>query len=709
MCRNFIFTTKAVGNIIKTKGAWHDMTREELKKHIFELLKTGVGTDALTNDCDIIVFLLDNCEIDIPAANRFFVRVNSIGLMDYVKDRRIEPFANLEAREGTFDGIKALAYTGYADFSHTNTDWQTVLSLGIYGLRERILKYRALFGDDKSKVSFYTKLLSVYDAAIRFVKRAADVAKNKGRFEMAEGLNSLVYGAPNNLFEALQTSIIYYNLQHFFDGTFLRTLGRLDSLYYPFYKKERKERAYGLFFDYIKEIDTLEAPSNIPFAISGTDAEGKELTNELSYLILDIYGKAETKNTKFHILCSEKTPRDLIEKAFRLIRNGSNSIVFMSDEKVIESLVKHGAEYRDAVNYHVVGCYECGADGELCSSCNARVNIPKALEAALNSGRDMLTGKLVGLENGGSYATFEDLLVEFERQLAYFCACAMKSTDVYEAHYREIHSSPFLSGTYTSALERGGDLYGEYTAKYNSSSLNAIGLATATDALAAIRRAVWEDKIISLPRLTEILKSNWDGQEYLRQLVKNKYKKFGQGDKSTDDIAVRIVNTLSNAVSGKPNVKGGRWRLGLFSINWRWSFGEKTAASADGRLAGETLSQNTSASFGADKAGATAHLLSVARIDASKTPNGAIADIDLHSSAVSGENGICALTSSLLGYFRLGGLSVHYNVLDTEVLKEARANPRKYPNLQVRLCGWNVLFSSLSDKEKDEFIARSIK
>ena len=137
--------------------------------------------------------------------------------------------------------------------------------------------------------------------------------------------------------------------------------------------------------------------------------------------------------------------------------------------------------------------------------------------------------------------------------------------------------------------------------------------------------------------------------------------------------------------------------------------GEKTAATADGRHAGDTLSQNTSASFGADKEGATAHLISAARIDTLKTPNGAVVDIDLHSSAVRGENGIEALIISLKTYFELGGFAVHYNVLDTDTLKDAKLHPEKYPNLQVRLCGWNVLFSSLKEKEKDEFIARSIQ
>jgi formate C-acetyltransferase len=249
----------------------------------------------------------------------------------------------------------------------------------------------------------------------------------------------------------------------------------------------------------------------------------------------------------------------------------------------------------------------------------------------------------------------------------------------------------------------------DYSAKYNNSSLNGVGLATATDSLAAIRKAVFEDKTVTLSELTEILRSDWNGKESLRLLIKNKYPKYGQGDVKTDGIAKRIVDTLSDAVSYKPNAKGGKWRLGLFSIYWRWSLGEKTAASADGRRSGETLSQNTSASFGADKEGATAHLISATKIDTSRTPNGAIVDIDLHSSAVRGENGINALVASLKTYFELGGFAVQYNVLDTNVLMDARKNPEKYPSLQVRLCGWNVLFSTLSEKEKDEFIARSLK
>lgn len=673
----------------------------------------------LEQDCAIIEYLLDHCEISIPENNRFFVSINCPEMIHRAVDKRVVKYDHLLEENGLLPGLRTLAYTGVYDFSHTTPDWESVMELGLPGLKKRVETYgqkSSLENQGNNPENnaernpvFYREIIRVYDAALRFVSRAADVAADAGKDEMAQGLRNLCENAPANLYEALQLSIVYYVLQHLFEGTYLRTMGRLDGLLFPFYIREEKEVARAMLLDYMQEIDRLEAPSNIPFALGGTDMEGNCLINELSYVLMDIYHEAQTSNTKLHLLCDRNIPADIVEKAAGYIQAGSNSIVFMSDEMSIQSLEYIGAEHQDAVNYHVVGCYECGAWGELASTCNGRVNIPKALEAALNGGRCMLTGELIGLESEGKFETYDELKAEFDRQLAYFCKCAMAATDCYEANYRQIHSAPFLSSTYEHCLAAGGDLYADYSAKYNSSSVNGLGLATATDALAAIRKAVYEDKMLSLEEMKKILTSDWEGKEPLRLLIKNRFPKFGQGDAKTDAIAKEIVDVLDENITGKHNTKGGKYRLGLFSINWRWGFGAKTAASADGRKAGETISQNTSATFGADKEGATAHLLSVASIDATRTPNGAIADIDLHASAVQGASGVKMLAAMVKTFFEQGGLSVHMNVLNTEVLKAAKEAPEKYPSLQVRLCGWNVLFSTLSEKEKDEFIARSMQ
>lgn len=679
----------------------------ELLAAALEHADIGDQPDTLEADRDIAVGLLENCKIAFDESSFFFGKTNCMYLMQKIHEKRARAFAGESADEGLEPGRRARAFTGDSDFGHTTTEWNTVIRLGIFGLRQRICDH--LEGSDEGSRRFYSCCLTVWDAVLKFMLRAADEAESVGKQRIAESLRVLTTRAPETLYEAIQTIFVYYSLQMSFDGSILRTLGRLDSMFYRFFVKEDREGAIKLIDEIMVEAESLKVNSNLPFALGGSDVNGEPLWNELSQIILEAYIRVPSSNVKLHLLCTKKMPEEILSTAFEAIRDGRNSIVFMSDSKVIESLEKLGAEHSDAVDYHIVGCYECGANNELTCSCNARVNIPKAVEYALNGGRDMLTGELIGLKNNGRFEDFDDFFYEFRRQLLWLTKLAIRSTDIHERHYPVLHSAPILSATYSSCVDSGRDLYAGFGARYNNSSLNALGLATAVDSLAAIRKLVFEEREMSLGELTELLRTDWRENELLRLRIKNKYPKYGVGDRKTDQLAKRIVDILGSAVDGTPNVKGGVWRLGTFSIDWRWDFGAHTAASADGRHSGETISQNTSASFGADKEGASAHLISAAVIDMSKTPNGSIVDIDLHSSAVAGENGINALIASLKTYFESGGFAVHYNVLNTEVLEKAKAHPEDYPNLQVRLCGWNVLFSSLSEKEKDEFIARSRK
>ena len=79
----------------------------------------------------------------------------------------------------------------------------------------------------------------------------------------------------------------------------------------------------------------------------------------------------------------------------------------------------------------------------------------------------------------------------------------------------------------------------------------------------------------------------------------------------------------------------------------------------------------------------------------------------LHPSAVEGDDGLAAMKALLDVYLENNGMSIQINVFDTAVLKEAQKNPDKYKNLQVRVCGWNVLWNNLSRAEQDAYIYRT--
>lgn len=681
--------------------------KSALEEYVFAHTNLEGELDCFKTDCDLIIYLLEHCVITVPAENRFFVDVNSSRIMIKLINLRAEKYHEKLKETNLQDGIDAFAFTGLFDFSHTAAGWDDVISLGIVGLKNRLVEYSEKIHSEE-KEYFYKNAIRVFDAVLAFIERASYMAREAGKSEMANGLMALTSSAPATLYEAMQTTIVYYVLQQMMEGTHLRTLGRLDSLYQPFLKPETdREYVKQMAEDFILEIDKFKAISNIPFAIGGTDMNGNTMYCEMSRILLDAYASVPNSETKLHILYNDNTPDEILEAAFEYVRSGKNSICFLSDRTVTEALIRLGEDPADAAAYTVVGCYECGAKEEVTCSCNARVNIPKAVEYALNNGVDYLTGKQVGLKTEQEIQTFADFQAEFERQLVYLCEGAMAATDFYEKVYPKLHCAPIMSATYLSAVENGGDIYCNYAAKYNNSSVNGLGLATATDSLLAIKRLVFEEKKLSLKEFNKLLENDWQGAEVLRLTVRNKYPKYGMADKEADALASNIVELLSDTINGKPNVKGGVYRLGMFSIDWRIAFGMNTGASADGRKAGEPLSQNTGASFGADREGVTANILSVTELDAGNIVNGSILDLDLHSSAVNGQNGMQMMMATLKTYFSRGGYAIHYNVLDAEVLKEAKRSPQKYPNLQVRLCGWNVLFSSLSEQAQNEFIMRA--
>lgn len=685
------------------------MTRDELMEYAREVSNGFLMDDVLDADVRIMEKIFQESEIIFTPGNRFFADTNLAYFMHKVIiNRKIPVIKQYLDENGKRDGAKSSLFSGGMDFGHTCPGWEEILSLGIFGLRKRAEAYYESEEKDLKNKHYYGSIVRVYDAAIAYMRRVSEKAAQEGLHEMAAGLTALTKRAPETLFEAIQTMVVYYMLQHTVEDSMVRTFGRLDSLLYPFFVKEQdRENAVRLICDFVDALEIMDPEAaNLPFALGGVDKGGRDASNELSYVFLDAYKRAPHQNVKIHLLIAKSTPDALIECALSGVRNGNNSICFFSDETVAKSLMKIGAKAEDARSYAVLGCYEGAAYAEIACTSAGKINIAKALEMALFGGVDQITGNKIGLGAEKALDSYEAVFDAFADELRNAAEETMKMTDHMERHSRAFHAAPFFTSSFDCALKQGGDIFNDHRAKYNNTSIVAVGLATAADSLYAIKKLVFEDRTKTLQELTGILRNDWEGEEVLRQTVKNHYPKYGQGDERVDRIARDIVQILSDAINNHPNTKGGVYRLGVFSITWRWTMGEQTAATADGRKKGETLSLNTGASFGALKYGTTAHLISASQVGNDLCPDGAVCDIDLHRSSVSGENGLHAMTAALRAFFEMGGYSAHFNVLDVETLKKAKEEPELYPDLQVRLCGWNVRFSSLSEKEKDEYISR---
>ncbi len=668
----------------------------------------------------VIAGILEQASLSVDRDTCFFGSIDCASVSAAVRELLQEEFSAPLTEDRVPAAIRrgeALrAYWGLWDFGHTAPNWQNVLTLGLSGLKARAERKLAEDKKTPEQAAFLTLVASHYDAAFSMLRRMADLADATDiqDQQLAPGLRSITERPPQTLYEAMQTMIVYFVLQTIVDDNNVRSLGRLDVLLNPYYQADLESGRLDpaqtrlLTRAFLSRLAQFRACANLPFAICG-EYRGADRSNAYTKLLLEEFIALSSPDLKLHFLYAGSTPCELVRLATNAIIDGSNSIVFMNDALVQSSLTGIGIKEEDAAEYAMVGCYEPCAREELCCSCNGMINLGKAVEVTLNGGHDPSTGELIGVEVPTDFDSFHAFYSAFSKQLVFFAEAAKALTCTREASYPMINTGGFLSSTLDSCLDTCADAYAGYGARYENSSINAIGLATAADSLLAVKKLVFEDKKLSFSQLRRLMDSNWQDDPRLQLWIKNRFRGYGTNNSEADSLAGDILRILSGSINSSPNSKGGVFRLGAFSVDNRIFLGTHVGATPDGRSAGDPLSKNLGANLWADQDGVTAHILSAAQLDGHLFPNGSVLDLVLHESAVRGRAGRENFRTLLKVFMELGGFAVHFNVLDPGVLRDAQKDPEKYPNLQIRLCGWNVLFSRLSEQEQNEFIYASEK
>jgi len=268
---------------------------------------------------------------------------------------------------------------------------------------------------------------------------------------------------------------------------------------------------------------------------------------------------------------------------------------------------------------------------------------------------------------------------------------------------------PFASTLMPTCLERGKDINAGGVDYYYSKS-NLIGLATLADSLAVIRKLVFKEKKVSLSELINALKTNYKDKEYLRQMIINKVAKYGNDDDYVDSIAVECLRMWKEIQERYRDIRGGKLKLsywpGYISNSSHVSIGREVAATPDGRLAMTPLSDNLSPSQGRDINGLTAALNSVAKLKLN-FHNSAVHNIKFFPAAVAGEENLRRFANAIETYFKLGGVQLQFNILSSDILKDAQVKPDKHRDLIVRVAGYSAVFVELSKAVQDDIIRRT--
>ena len=503
--------------------------------------------------------------------------------------------------------------------------------------------------------------------------------------------------------------------------------GRLDQHLYPFYEKDIEagdlddEKALELLENLWVKFNNQPAPPKVGITLKesgtytdfanintgGITEDGKDGVNDISYLILDCMDEMKLLQPSSNVQISKKTPRKFLKRACEISRKGWGQPAFYNTEAIIQELLNAGKTIEDARLGGTSGCVETGAFGNEAYILTGYFNLPKILELTLYNGYDNVSKKQLGLQLGYAkdFKSYEELFEAYKKQIEYFLDIKIKGSNVIEEIYARYMPAPFLSIITNDCISSGKD-YNAGGARYNTNYIQGVGIGTITDSLTSIKYNVFDKKKFSMEELMNALENNFEGHEIIKNLVSNKTPKYGNYDDYADDIMQDVFNFYQKTITGRPNMKGGQYRINMLPTTCHVYFGEVMMASPDGRLAKKPVSEGISPSKSGDTNGPTAVIKSASKMDHLRT-GGTLLNQKFTPSVVAGENGLDQMANLVRAYFDMDGHHIQFNVIDRQTLINAQNNPQEYKDLIVRVAGYSDHFRNLSKALQDEIIERT--
>ena len=625
---------------------------------------------------------------------------------------------------------------------HICVGYDRLLKLGYTGIIKEAELYQSKLEttdkEYKNKYNFYEAVKISYTAAIQFLRRYSDLAfkmalneKIKQRKKELEIIGVMMEKftekTASSFYEAVQLIHFSQNIINIIYQRSVVALGRLDQILWPYYKKDFESnkitRASAL--ELIEELN-LKLTWNVTLlpsdyttvsnalglntqtiTISGVDTEGKDTTNEISYLFLEAYKNIKSITTDLSIRVHKNTPDKFLKEALKVFRSTSG-IAFYNDDIIIPAMEEAAYSKEDAYNYAIIGCVEPTSQGNTFAATGRTfINLPGVLELTLNNGFCNLTNQISGLETGEpiTFHTYNDFYQAFIQQLRYNIEKSVKIAKIGDEEMIKFFPQPFVSAIINGCMDHGKD-YTAGGAIYNFSSITAYGFATLVDSIYNIKKLIYEEKLMTLPELIQILNSNFMGHREFRQRLINKYNKWGNDKDDIDQLAREIWSLFCSEVVNYKCNRNGRYNPGAYSMGVHVIEGFFTKASADGRKSLEPLSNSLSPVNHMEKNGLTATLNSIAKLDYNLSNNGVAVNIRIHPQNLSSKENINNFYFLLRAYFDNGGMQIQPNVVSTETLRDAQKHPKKYPDLIVKVGGYNATFIDLGTPIQDDIIDR---
>ena len=587
-------------------------------------------------------------------------------------------------------------------------DWGMVLSQGLLGRRQVALETRARVCSDPATREFLGAALETIDAVLDLAARYRAAAIRAGRHDIAEILARVPAYPPRTLHEALQALRLLHAVL-WLGGHYQCGLGRFDQYLWPYLAADfaagrltpaaAEDLVAEFFISLNKDSDLYpgiqQGDNGQTIMLGGVRRDGTDGANELTRIALRAALYSEMIDPKINLRITGETDLSLLCLAAELTRKGLGFPQYSNDAVVIPALVAHGYDLEDARDYSVAACWEIVIPGRGMEVVNiGAVSLPDAVDCAIRDGireQDSFEGILRRTD------------ADIRRQVG----------ELVDSYSRLLlPPAPYHSVLMDGCLESGRDL--STGLKYNNFGIHGAGSADAANALAAVKRLLFDEKSVEPSKLVAALDADFEGYEALRERLLYDTPKVAN-DPEADALLTRLFDLFATACEAvEDNGRGGRIRPGSGSAMYyvwlaRGQPGNPKpvlGATADGRKKGDFFSVNLAPSLSTMVRGPISVLQAFSRLDYHRVYNGGPITMEIADAAFSDPDAVTKCAMLVRTFAQLGCQQLQLNTLNAEKLLDAKHHPEQHRNLIVRVWGWSGYFCELSPEYQDHVIAR---
>ena len=649
-----------------------------------------------------------------------------------------------EIRKCAKQGVLHLGGISNSGDGHIVPDYPTLLRSG----------FRAIINEAKAKLdtnitqsqkNYYEAVIISLEGVLAFFKRyqillermaimEKDTKRSKELFEMADMASSMMEQPVQSFWEGCEVCYMVHMLQMIESNGHSFCYGRFDQYMYDLYKNDlekgiiTKEKA----LEYIVHMFIMNSSNNkvrgyghtkfsqgyplySNLVIGGYKPDGKDGTNDLSYLCIEAMHLTSLAEPNFSMRYNKQTPDDLIRLAAKLIRTGCGMPSMFNDEVAAKALMDIGIPKEDALDYCPIGCVETGVPGKYGHRATGMtyVNWGKVFEIVLNHGNDPKTNiKLIDLQKK-EYASYDELWNAWKQALKYYSDLAVDCDTICDNSLVIYDADPFASCLIQNSMKLGKTLK-EGGCKYDVISQSNIGPSIVGNSLAVIKKLIFEDKVLTWSELMQALQDNWSTPEsmHIRKLCLS-VPKFGNDEDYVDYIVKEVFDSYLELL---PNYKTVRFNKGPEVSCYTMSTSNITSyvpngfdvgATPDGRYAGTPLNEGCSPTQGTDTHGPTCVINSVAKLPNDQVAAGQLLNMRFSNGSLQGDDNLDKFVAFLKASVLKGIYHNQFNVISTDVLRQAQKDPDNYKDLIVRVAGYCAQFVSLMPEAQEAIIARS--